>query len=45
MHLLCVVIEVEVDDTHLEHNTNLYANGPYLVRQLSEELAPAIHSN
>jgi hypothetical protein len=32
MHLLCVIAEVEVDDTHLEHNMNLYAKGPYLVR-------------
>ena len=45
MHLLRVIAEVEVDDTHLEHNMNLYAKGPYLVRQLSKELAPAIHSN
>jgi hypothetical protein len=45
MHLLCVVTEVEVDDTHLEHITNLYAKGTYLVLQLSKELAPAIHNN
>jgi hypothetical protein len=29
----------------LKHNVNLYAKGPYLARQLSDDLAPAMPSN
>ena len=43
LHLLRVVAELE-GGAHLKHKFNLYMKGPYLVRQLFEELAPAIPS-
>ena len=33
------------DDSHLKHDINLNTKGPYLVRQLSDYLAPAMPSN
>jgi hypothetical protein len=33
------------DDFHLKHDINLNAKGPYLARQLSDYLAPAMPSN
>jgi hypothetical protein len=29
----------------VKHNTSLYAKGPYLARQLSDDLAPVMPSN
>ena len=44
LHLLHGIIDVD-DDSHLKHNINLYAKGPYLARQLLDYLAPAMPSN
>jgi hypothetical protein len=44
LHLLRDVVDVD-DGSHLKHNVNLYVKGPYLARQLSDDLAPAMPSN
>ena len=44
LHHLHGVVDID-DDSHLKHNVNLYAKGPYLARQLSDCFAPAISSN
>jgi hypothetical protein len=44
LHPLCGVIDVD-DDSHLKHDINLNAKGPYLACQLLDCLAPTIPSN
>jgi hypothetical protein len=44
LHPFHGVIDVD-DDSHLKHDINLNAKGPYLVCQLSDYLAPAMPSN
>jgi hypothetical protein len=44
LHPLCGVVDVD-DDSHLKHDINLNAKGPYLACQLSDYLAPAMPSN
>jgi len=45
LHLFQLVLKV-ADYSHLKHTkTNLYAKGPYLLHQLSDDLAPALPSN
>jgi hypothetical protein len=43
--LLSVASSDDDDDSHLKHDINLNAKGPYLARQLSDCLAAAISSN
>ena len=38
------LVEVK-DDSHLKHKISLNAKGPYLVRKLSDYLAPTMPSN
>ena len=44
LHPLHGVIDVD-DDSHLKHDINLNAKGPYLTRQLSDCLALAMPRN
>jgi hypothetical protein len=44
LHPVRAIINVD-DDSHLKHDINLNVKGPYLARQLSDCLAPAMPSN
>ena len=44
LHPLHGIINVD-DGSHLKHNVNMNAKGPYLVRQLLDYVAPAMPSN